>query len=227
VYAADKGADVISCSWGPEDGDWWSTRSKLHGRRHPISALTNDAIEYALKKGRKGKGCLIVFAAGNGNETCDSDKYISHPGIIAVAACNDRSKKSVYSDYGKCIWVCFPSNDFNAKIFKHPAPLTRGIWTTDRVGKKGHKQKNFADYTGTFGGTSSACPGVAGVCALLLSINSRLTHKQVKEILRLTSDKIDLKKGNYDNDGHSELYGYGRVNAAKAVELAQMLKTKN
>lgn len=224
AYAVDKGADVISCSWGPEDGAWWSTRSKLHGRRHPISPLTNDAILYALKKGRKGKGCIIVFAAGNGNETCDPDKYISHPGVIAVAACNDRSKKSVYSDYGKCVWVCFPSNDFNAKNFQHPAPLTTGIWTTDRVGRKGHSRTKLADYTNSFGGTSSACPGVAGVCALILAENPRLTYEQVKEILRLTADKIDLKNGRYNDDGHSEWYGYGRVNAAKAVELARMLK---
>ena len=224
VHAVDKGADVISCSWGPEDGDWWSTRSKLHGRRHPISPLTNDAINYAVKKGRKGKGCIIVFAAGNGNETCDPDKYISHPEIIAVSACNDRGKKSVYSDYGKCVWVCFPSDDYKAKNFRHPAPLTTGIWTTDRVGKKGHKQKHFANYTADFGGTSSACPGVAGVCALILSANSKLTYKQVKDILRLTADKIDPEKGNYNENGHSEKYGYGRVNAAKAVELAGLIK---
>ena len=224
VYAVDKGADVISCSWGPEDGDWWNTRSKLHGRRHPISPLTNDAIQYAVKKGRKRKGCIILFAAGNGNETCDPDQYISHPDIIAVAACNDRGKKSIYSDYGKSIWISFPSNDFNAKNFRHPSPLTTGIWTTDRVGKKGHKRKNFANYTGTFGGTSSACPGAAGVCALILSANSKLTYKQVKNILRLTADKIDLSKGHYNEEGHSEWYGYGRVNAAKAVELAMMMK---
>jgi subtilisin family serine protease len=226
VHAVDKGADVISCSWGPEDGDWWSTRSKLHGRRHSISALTDDAIKYAVKKGRKGKGCIILFAAGNGNETCDPDKYISHPDVIAVSACNDRGKKSIYSDYGKCVWVCFPSNDFVAKNFKHPRPLTTGIWTTDRSGKKGHKKKNFANYTGTFGGTSSACPGVAGVCALILAVNPSLTYNEVKEILRLTADKIDLNNGNYDEDGHSEWYGYGRVNAAKATELSVTLRRK-
>ena len=227
VHAVDKGADIISCSWGPEDGEWWSTRSKLHGRRHPISALTNDAINYAVTKGRNGKGCVVVFAAGNGNETCDPDKYISHPAVIAVAACNDRSKKSIYSDFGKCIWVCFPSNDFKANNFKHPQPLTRGIWTTDRVGKKGHKKKKIANYTGDFGGTSSACPGVAGVCALVLSKNPRLTYKQVRDILRLTADKIDLQNGRYNDEGHSDWYGYGRVNAAKAVEVAFMIKKKN
>jgi subtilisin family serine protease len=225
VWAVDHGADVISCSWGPEDGAWWNSRDPLHGRRHPISALTNDAIHYAVTQGRNGKGCVILFAAGNGNEDADPDKYINHPEVIAVAACNDRGKKSVYSDYGKCIWVCFPSNDFEAKLFRHPAPLTSGIWTTDREGKPGYrKTKNFADYTDCFGGTSSACPGTAGVCALILSANPDLTWVDVKDILRLTADKIDTAKGKYDDNGHSIYYGYGRVNAAKGVEMARKMR---
>jgi subtilisin family serine protease len=227
VWAVDNGADVISCSWGPEDGEWWNPKDKLHGHRHPISPLTNDAINYAVTKGRGGKGCVILFAAGNGNENADPDKYINHPGIIAVAACNDRGKKSVYSDFGKSIWVCFPSNDFEHKPFKHPAPLTKGIWTIDRVGKAGHKRKSFADYCDNFGGTSSACPGAAGVCALMIAANPALTYKDVKDILRLTADKIDTPKGNYNDGGHSEWYGYGRVHAAKAVELAMKWKISN
>ncbi|MDP9229806.1 MAG: S8 family serine peptidase, partial [Bacteroidota bacterium] len=226
AWAVDHGADVISCSWGPEDGAWWSTRDKLHGRRHPISALTNDAIHYAISQGRNGKGCVIVFAAGNGNEDCDPDKYVSHPEVIAVAACNDRGKKSVYSDYGKSVWVCFPSNDYEAANFHHAAPLTTGIWTTDRAGRPGHRKKHLADYCDNFGGTSSACPGVAGVCALILSVNSNLTWVDVKDILRLSADKIDIANGMYDEDGHSEWYGYGRVNAAKAVEIAKKLGHK-
>jgi subtilisin family serine protease len=222
IWAVDHGADVISCSWGPEDGAWWNSRDPLHGRRHPISALTSDAFHYAVTKGRNGKGCMILFAAGNGNEDADSDKYINHPEVIAVAACNDRGKKSVYSDYGKCIWVCFPSNDFEAKVFNHPAPLTSGIWTTDRVGERGDSRtRNFADYTDCFGGTSSACPGAAGVCALILSANPSLTWIDVKDILRITADRIDTVKGKYNEDGHSVYYGYGRVNAAKAVEVAK------
>jgi len=75
-----------------------------------------------------------------------------------------------------------------------------------------------------FGGTSSACPGVAGVCALILSVNPDLTWKDVKEILKKTADKIDKRNGNYDAKGHSKWYGYGRVNAYKAVKLAKKMK---
>ena len=224
IWAVQNGADIISCSWGPEDGAWWNPKDKLHKQRWPLAALTNEAFTYAVTKGRNGKGCIILFAAGNGNESADLDKYISHPDVIAVAACNDRGKKSIYSDYGKCIWVCFPSNDFEEKNLHQPAPLTKGIWTTDRVGYAGYKRKKMSDYNESFGGTSSACPGVAGVCALMLSANNNLTITDVKDILRLSADKIDTAKGDYDDNGHSLLYGYGRVNAAKAVELAKSFK---
>ena len=73
----------------------------------------------------------------------------------------------------------------------HPRPLTAGIWTTDRNGHVGYNEggidaeavygdsKGF--YTATFGGTSSACPGVAGIAALILGVNPELTWSEVKE----------------------------------------------
>ena len=63
-----------------------------------------------------------------------------------------------------------------------------------------------------------------GVCALILSVNNNLTPGNVKDILRLTADKIDAANGAYDKNGHSKLYGYGRVNAAKAVAMAKSYK---
>ncbi len=32
-------------------------------------------------------------------------------------------------------------------------------------------------------------------------------------------DKIDRQDGRYNRSGHSRLYGYGRLNARRAVEL--------
>lgn len=235
AWAADKGADVISCSWGPRDGDWWNPGDPLHTTAFSLPDSTRLALEYALTKGRGGKGCVIVWAAGNGNEDVRYDGYASYPGIIAVAACNDRGSRSVYSDYGAAVWCAFPSNDFYVPQFNHPRPLSAGIWTTDRRGRLGYNPGgNNAEsligdlaglYTATFGGTSSACPGVAGVAALVLSMNPGLTAAQVKQLLRDACDKIDPVQGNYDATGHSIYYGYGRVNAAQAVRLAQTTLT--
>jgi subtilisin family serine protease len=199
------------------------------------------AIDYALTKGRAGKGCVVCWAAGNGNESVDNDGYASYAGVIAVGACNDRGTRSVYSDTGKALWCCFPSDDAELSPTTgvpapdqggvwgpaHPAPATTGIWTTDVSGPGGYNAGGSTragdaagHYTNSFGGTSSATPGVAGVAALVLSLNRELTSPQVKALLRQACDPIDPANGQYDADGHSPLYGFGRLNAATAVQLA-------
>jgi len=219
VWAAQNGADVISCSWGPPDGDWTDPDDPLHNLVVPLPDSTRLAMDFAVNNGRNGKGCVILFAAGNGNESVSNDGYASYEKVIAVAACNDMGQKSAYSDFGDAVWCTFPSS--------HGEPSkTPGIWTTDRSGTLGYNFGHPAlgdqagHYTNGFGGTSSACPGVAGVAALILARNPNLRWDQVRDILKSCCDKIDASGGSYDADGHSPFYGYGRVNAKKAVELA-------
>jgi subtilisin family serine protease len=219
VWAAQNGADVISCSWGPPDGAWWDPNDPLHQQVVPLADSTRLAIDYAVTQGRNGKGCVVLFAAGNGNESVDNDGYASYQNVIAVAACNDIGVRSVYSDFGKAVWCAFPSNDGQPS-------LTPGIWTTDRSGAAGYnpgddvRGDRTGNYTNAFGGTSSSTPGVAGVVALILARNPDLRWDQVREILRQSCDPIDPAGGQYDETGRSPFYGYGRVNARKAVELA-------
>lgn len=226
LWALQNGADIISNSWGYPDGDFEDPEDPMHFQEIELQFPLRKAIEKAVKEGRNGKGCIVLFSAGNGNESADKDQYITNPNIIAVAACNDKGKKSVYSDFGNSIWVCFPSNDFQVEgINDNYRPLTPGIWTTD-VARK-NKKRIYPRYMSDFGGTSSACPGVAGVCALILAVNPDLTWLQVKEILKKTADKIDKKnkkEGKYNAAGHSRWYGFGRVNAYKAVQLAKKMK---
>jgi subtilisin family serine protease len=226
-WAADNGADVISCSWGPADGQWWNPNDTRHTRFVALPASTKDAIDYVVTNGRGGKGCVVLFAAGNGNESVDNDGYASYDKVVAVAACNDQSKHSVYSDFGKAICCAFPSSDFGYAPFNHPEALTPGIWTTDRLGTFGYNPGDvrFGDvagkFTNDFGGTSSACPGAAGVAALVLSANSALRWNEVKDILRQACERIDPQGGEYDTNGHSKFYGHGRLNAETAVKLAK------
>jgi subtilisin family serine protease len=224
-WAADHGADIISCSWGPEDGDWFDPDDPVHTTLIDLPDSTRLAMDYAISNGRNGKGCIITFAAGNGNEDCRYDGYASFEKVIAVSACNDRGKRSVYSDYGSNVWCSFPSSDLGYEPFNHPDPLTTGIYTTDRLGKAGYNAKG--DYTDEFGGTSSSCPGVAGTAALILSVNPELTWEQVKQIIKETCDRIDPAGGKYDSKGHSIFYGYGRINAENAVKRALELESKS
>jgi len=91
-------------------------------------------------------------------------------------------------------------------------------------------------YTNSFGGTSSATPLTAGIAALILSANPDLTWVEVRQILRDTAIKIDANNSDavgqwLDSGGNpsrtsgnppvfSQWYGYGRVDAASAVQRA-------
>ncbi len=222
-WAADHGADVISCSWGPPCGKWWDPDDAIHDQVVPLPDSTRLAIDHAVTNGRDGRGCVIFWAAGNGNESVDNDGYAAYEKVIAVAACNDTGRKSVYSDFGDAIWCCFPSND--AAVEGEPAPLTPGIWTTDRSGREGYNPGNRTlgdpggDYVNSFGGTSSACPGMAGVAGLVLSQNPKLAWDEVRDVIKESCDRIDDTPGEYVN-GRSPKYGWGRANAGAAVALA-------
>jgi len=220
VWAAQNGADVISCSWGPEDGDWSNPNDPKHDEVTPLPDSTRLAIDFAINQGRGGKGCVVCFAAGNGNEPVDNDGYASYDKVMAIAACNDLGKKSAYSDTGNALWCAFPSNE------TVQPRLTPGIWTTDNTGPPGYNPGQAArgdaagNYTNSFGGTSSACPGAAGVAALVLARNADLRWDQVRDIFKRACDRIDVGGGGYNASGHSTLYGYGRLNAKTAVDLA-------
>ncbi len=220
IWAAQNGADVISCSWGPADGTWFEPNDPVHNQKVPLPDSTRLAIDFAINQGRNGKGCVILFAAGNGNESVDNDGYASYQKVIAVAACNDFGTRSAYSDFGQAVWCTFPSNNGNSS-------QTPGIWTTDRSGLVGYNSSNLSlgdfggNYTNEFGGTSSSCPGAAGVVALIIASNPNLRWDEVRDIIKRSSDRIDQAGGRYDANGRSPFYGYGRINALKAVELAK------
>lgn len=217
MWAVEKGADVISCSWGPVDGKWFDPNDPRHDFEAPISDNTALALDAALTTGRQGRGCVVCWAAGNGNESVDLDGWASYPGVTAVSACDDRGVRSVYSDFGKAIDIAFPSNTF--AFGGTPEPLTPGIWTTDRRGAKGYNQQTGpgGNFTESFGGTSSACPGAAGAAALVLAVDPMMRGDEVVQALQETAVRIDEPGGGYDATGHSDLYGAGRVNAEAAV----------
>lgn len=194
LFAAQNGADIISNSWGPPDG---------YGTVDPLPDVTKAAIDYAANNGRGGKGCVIFFAAGNGNESVDNDGYASYEKVIAVGASTDQDVRAYYSDYGLSLDIMAPSSGG-----------IKGITTTDRMGNDGYSSGN---YTNSFGGTSAASPIAAGVAALMLSVNGELSRSDVQEILQYTADKINPAAANYNTDGFSQKYGYGRINAYKAV----------
>lgn len=208
-YVATQGAWVVSCSWGVAADEFY------------LSTAMDEAIAECATQGRNGRGCVIVFAAGNANHDVNDpqggtvDGFATHPDVICVAACNSRDEKSSYSNFGKEISICAPSSGAGG----------RGILTSDVrgtfqfLGVTYEAGYEAGDYTRTFGGTSSATPLIAGICALVLSVNPALTSRQVKQILETTARKIGNPES-YDENGHSTWYGYGCVDADAAVQMA-------
>lgn len=176
-------ADVLSNSWG---GD----------------VLSNEivsAIDSARIYGRNGKGSIVVFSSGN---NYPYTRNVSFPGnangVITVGAINNSGTIWNYSQRGASMDIVAPSGN-----------VQQGdVTTTDRMGVFGYN--NNGNYSNNFGGTSAACPQVAGVAALMLSINPDLTETQVRTILQNTAR--DLGVSGFDNT-----YGYGLVNAYAAV----------
>lgn len=89
VYAADPskenvnavGADVISCSLGPNGADW------------TLSSVLDRAIQFAVNKGRNGLGTPIFWAVSNGNFPVAQDEVCSHPDTIGVGRSNHQDKE--------------------------------------------------------------------------------------------------------------------------------------
>jgi subtilisin family serine protease len=201
-YAMDNGADVISCSWSASAWNF------------PLSTKVNAVIHAAATQGRGGKGCVVLFAAGNEDRPLDGEKngrrshngFAVHPDVLAVGASNSLDERSSYSNYGPELDVCAPSSG---------APGRR-ITTTDRRGVPGYAS---GDYTSGFGGTSSATPLAAGLAALLISFDPSLSAARVREVMAETAERIDATDGEYGDDGHSAWYGHGRIDAGAALAL--------
>ncbi len=228
-------AGVMSCSWSAA------------ARSFALSLRMGNALHRAATLGRSGLGCVLVFAAGNENRPVNGtvnetgwpnnqpsgptawlNGFAAHPDVMAIAASSSLATKSAYSNWGREISVCAPSNNVRPATYPRVNVVVSGraIVTTDRVGASGY---STTDYTRDFGGTSSACPTVAGVAGLTLSAHPGLSALEARQVIQTTADRIvdtsaDPQLGNslgsYDGTGFSPWFGHGRVNAFQAVTEA-------
>ena len=227
-FAADNGADIISCSWttGASDAMFY-------------------AIQDALTYGRENLGCIMTFAAGNtANHANNSNGYIVYPaylnlsGMLCVGASDRTDHQANYSPNGSIeipIDVVAPSHksypwqiaNESYEVWTMDTPDDLGL-NTFNINLDGYTPPaqnemlpssgtNHLSYTGRFGGTSAATPMVAGVAALLLSVKPGSTVQQVYNYITQSANKV----GGYTyTNGWSVELGYGRVNAYDAITAA-------
>jgi len=206
-----RGIAGVAGGWGTSRGA--SLMVLRDGGYIPFESLTAQAIEYAARNGARvinlstgystdytvvrnavnlavnTYGVVIVASAGNNGQSGDpTPRYPArYSNTICVGATDQNDNRRSYSAYGPEMDVVAPD----------------GVPTTTMAG----------DYTNNVQGTSFSAPHVAGLAALIRSVNPSLSWQQVRDVLRNSAD--DKGPSGFDNE-----YGYGRINALRAVGTA-------
>jgi subtilisin family serine protease/sugar lactone lactonase YvrE len=152
-YCTDNNIKVSNNSWG--------------GRFY--SQAVYDAIERA-----RAADHLFVAAAGNDSIDNNNNPFPAYPAsydldnIISVAALAENGALAGFSNYGATtVDIAAPGDQI---LSSFPSYLTASM-----------AGGGFNTLYGTISGTSMASPHVAGVAALLLSINPSLTYAQLRD----------------------------------------------
>ena len=130
-------------------------------------------------------GCVIVAAAGNDNSSVSYPAR--YPEVFAVAATDSDDQKASFSNYGPEVDVAAPGVSIRSTYWWGGSTYE---WLS---------------------GTSQASPHVAGLAALIWSVNPGLNNTQVESIIKQTADDLGAA-------GRDKYYGFGRINARRALE---------
>ncbi len=213
--ADELGAEIINNSWGSYDP------SLPEGKLLEITEEEREMYEDLAVNGNKGKGILIVFASGNsGDKNLNNSPEARQDCVLAVGATDSTDQRASYSVYGPELDLVAPGGGAQPILTTDRRDQIRRIGDKLKVKVKGYDKGNIAE---NFHGTSAAAPVVAGVAALVWSVNPKLTASEVRDILEESVDKNINSKYSFGLDSKNEEIGYGRVNAEAAVLAA--LKT--
>ena len=131
------------------------------------SATMQNAVN-----GARSRGVVVVAAAGNSAVDVSNASPANCAGVIAVAATGRTGGRARYSNFGAQVTVAAPGGDGAS-----------GILSTLNSGRSGPLADTYAVYQGT----SMAAPHVAGVAALMLAANTKLTPDVIAAQLKSTA----------------------------------------
>jgi serine protease len=155
----------------------------------------------------RAAGVIVIAAAGNDN--VNGDYFPAGcPGVVTVSSVGPARTRAPYSNFGTGVDVAAPGGDMSRDLNGDGNP--DGIYST-------YSAMNGAAYVSTFAdlqGTSMAAPHVAGVVALMKSVNPSLTPAMFDNLLTSGALTDDIGPPGAD------VLGIGLINAAKAVTAA-------
>jgi len=156
----------------------------------------------------RGAGVIVVAAAGN--SATNVPLYpAAYDGVISVSAVGSDSIRADYSNFGPSIDVTAPGGAF-ADVINDGFPDL--VYSTDGQDAAGMPIEFTYEYKA---GTSMAAPHVAGVLALMKSVNSSLTPADIDAMLIRGEIVVDIGE-----DGWDQFYGWGLIDARMAVDAA-------
>ncbi|KAI6227353.1 Proprotein convertase subtilisin/kexin type 6 [Aphelenchoides fujianensis] len=196
--------DIYSASWGPDDD----------GRTVDGPAiLTRQAFEAGIRHGRGGLGSIFIWASGNGGkdgDSCNVDGYTNSIYTLSISSATEN---------GNIPWYSEACSSTLGTAYSSGATGEKMIATTDL----------HHSCTKTHTGTSASAPLVAGIAALTLEANPRLTWRDLQHIVVRTSNPTGLKAGDWKVNGVgrnvSHSFGYGLLDAGAMVKLARVWRT--
>ncbi|MBI4517250.1 MAG: S8 family serine peptidase [Deltaproteobacteria bacterium] len=223
VYAAENGAKVINASWAG-----------------PPSDTIETAIEYVTQQ----FDVVVVASVDNGGIPLERGIYPANlPAVIAAGATTHSDEHAPFSNFGGPLDLVAPGGgDSEPASAVQPQRSILSLLAADsEFGRLCQEECRLNDPTcdptvdddcdlyiceevcrvppwvigeqyvrGS--GTSFAAPHVSGVAALVRSRHPQFTRPQIRQALRETAD--DLGPSGWD-----PTFGYGRVNARRAVEV--------
>ncbi|XP_044302664.1 neuroendocrine convertase 1 isoform X1 [Varanus komodoensis] len=191
--------DIYSASWGPNDD---GKTVEGPGR------LAQKAFEYGIKKGRKGKGSIFVWASGNGGrqgDNCDCDGYTDSIYTVSISSASQQGHSPWYAE--KC-----------------SSTLATAYSSGDYTDQKIVSADLHDECTSTHTGTSASAPLAAGIFALALEANPNLTWRDIQHLVVWTSEFDPLANNpGWKKNGAGLMvnsrFGFGLLNAKALVDL--------
>ena len=178
-----------------------------------FSGAQQDAINAA-----RSAGVIVIAAAGNGSSN-QPFFPAAYDGVISVSAVDINKSLAPYSNYGSSIDVAAPGGDLLADL--NGDLYADGVLSTVANDSSGVRVPGYSFYQGT----SMASPHVAGVVALMKSVHPALTADEVDALIVAGQITEDISGDGELN--RNDNYGYGLIDAQKAVQQATDLAAGN